>query len=101
MLYFENDTLLGGKVLDGNVGVRVVKTSSRSEGFGQLPNLSTSLNLTQEVRDRFDGDYFGFQSRGSYTDVLPSLNVRVRFTDSLQWRFAASKACLLYTSRCV
>ena len=92
MLYFENDTLLGGKVLDGNVGVRVVKTSSRSEGFGQLPNLSTSLNLTQEVRDRFDGDYFGFQSRGSYTDVLPSLNVRVRFTDSLQWRFAASKA---------
>ena len=92
MLFFENDSLLGGRVLDGNVGVRIVKTSSRSEGFGQIPNLSNNLNLTQEVRDQFDGSYFGFQSRGSYTDVLPSLNTRVRLTDTLQWRFAASKA---------
>lgn len=91
-LHFENDSLFGGRVLDGNIGVRIVKTTSRSEGFGQLPDLSARLNLTQDVRDRFDGSYFGFQSRGGHTDVLPSLNTRVRFTDQLQWRFAASKA---------
>jgi len=29
---------------------------------------------------------------GSYSDVLPSLNLRLKLTDDLQWRFAFSKA---------
>src|SRR5690606_10883566 len=36
--------------------------------------------------------YFEDKSSSSYTDVLPSLNMRVRFDHGLQWRFAASKA---------
>ncbi|MCR6663712.1 MAG: TonB-dependent receptor [Luteimonas sp.] len=92
VVYFENDDLLGGRRLDGNVGVRVVKTTTKANGFGQLPNLSGQSRLTQDVRDRFDGSYFGIDSNTSYTDVLPSLNLRLHLTDKLQWRFAASKA---------
>jgi len=92
VLYFENDDLLGGRTLDGNVGVRIVKTSTRANGFGQIPNLSGQTRLTPEVRERFDGSYFGINSATSYTDVLPSLNLRLHLTDKLQWRFAASKA---------
>ncbi len=92
VVYFENDDLLGGRRLDGNVGVRVVKTTTKASGFGQLPNLSGDARLTQELRDRFDGRYFALDSNTSYTDVLPSLNLRLHLTDKLQWRFAASRA---------
>ncbi|AKC87591.1 TonB-dependent receptor [Pseudoxanthomonas suwonensis] len=92
VLYFENDSLLGGRGVDGNVGVRIVQTSTQSDGYGQLPNLSGQLRLTEEVRERFDGSYFGIDSSGRYTDVLPSLNLRVHLNEQLQWRFAASKA---------
>ena len=92
VLYFENDDLLGGRRLDGNVGVRVVKTSTRANGFGQIPNLSGQTRLTPELRERFDGSYFDINSATSYTDVLPSLNLRLHLTDKLQWRVAASKA---------
>ncbi|MCA0392815.1 MAG: TonB-dependent receptor [Proteobacteria bacterium] len=92
VLYFENDRLFGGRTLDGNVGVRVVKTSTRNDGYGQLPNLSGQSRLTQALRERFDGSYFGINSASTYTDVLPSLNLRLHLTDKLQWRFAASKA---------
>lgn len=92
VLYFENESLFGGRRTDGNIGVRIVYTSTRSNGYSQLPDLSGQSRLTQEVRDRFDGSYFPISSSGNYTDVLPSLNVRVHVTDQLQWRFAASKA---------
>ena len=92
VLYFENDGVFGDKRLDGNVGVRVVKTSVRNDGYGQLPDLSGDTRLTPEIRQAFTGEYFNINSRSSYTDVLPSLNVRLHLTDRLQWRFAASKA---------
>ena len=91
VLYFENDDALGVPV-DGNIGVRLVKTSTRTEGYGQMPDLRNNGAVTQEVRDLFNGDYFANNYRGSYTDVLPSLNIRTRFTEKLQWRIAASKA---------
>ncbi|MFT4257698.1 MAG: TonB-dependent receptor [Pseudoxanthomonas sp.] len=91
-LYFENDDLLGGRTVDGNVGVRIVKTSTHGDGYGQYPDLSGYLTLTQELRDKYTGEYFAINSVDTYTDVLPSLNVRVKVTDKLQWRFAASKA---------
>jgi len=92
VVYFENDGLFGGKTLDGNVGVRVVKTSIRNDGYGQAPDLSGETRLTPEIREAFVGQYFDINSRSSYTDVLPSLNLRLHLTDKLQWRFAASKA---------
>jgi len=67
-----------GIPFDGNIGVRVVRTEVTSDGWrtaqaaeggGLLP-----VNVSQ-----------------TYTDVLPSLNLRWFLTDQLQWRFAASR----------
>ncbi len=93
MLYFENYDALGRPV-DGNFGVRVVKTSVKSIGGGLMPDMTTAYLETVDpaVREAFYGQSFESQSNSSYTDVLPSLNVRVRFDHGLQWRFAASKA---------
>ncbi|NJB91871.1 TonB-dependent receptor [Xanthomonas arboricola] len=89
-LYFGNDEAWGVPV-DGNIGIRVVQTKTQAEGFGQFQNLA-GLNVSPELQARYIGQYFENNSQGSYTNVLPSLNLRLRFTDSLQWRFAASKA---------
>ncbi|PPU41591.1 TonB-dependent receptor [Xanthomonas arboricola] len=89
-LYFGNDEAWGIPV-DGNVGIRVVQTKTQAEGFGQFQNLA-GLNVSPELQARYTGQYFENNSQGRYTNVLPSLNLRLRFTDSLQWRFAASKA---------
>ncbi|NYH48199.1 TonB-dependent receptor [Xanthomonas arboricola] len=89
-LYFGNDEAWGVPV-DGNIGIRVVQTKTQAEGFGQFQNLA-GLNVSPELQARYTGQYFENNSQGRYTNVLPSLNLRLRFTDSLQWRFAASKA---------
>lgn len=92
MVYFENQDALGVPV-DGNFGARVVKTSVRTTGGGQMPDLSSwTTGLTQDVLDKYNGDFFSTDTSSSYTDVLPSMNVRFRFTDQLQMRLAASKA---------
>ncbi|KOR40520.1 TonB-dependent receptor [Xanthomonas oryzae] len=90
-LYFGNDDALGVP-MDGNLGVRVVQTKTQAQGFGQFQDLSNIDNAPEELRSRYQGQYFPNNAQGSYTDVLPSLNLRLRFTDALQWRFAASKA---------
>jgi len=87
VLYFGNDKF------DGNVGVRVVKTSVSTVGGGQMPNMSNwSGVVTPEVLAVFSGQFFSTDARSVYTDVLPSLNLRARFDHGLQLRFAASKA---------
>src|SRR5690606_32015144 len=93
VLYFDNQDAFGVPV-DGNIGVRVVKTSVESVGGGLMPDM-TGASVSQvapEVREAFYGQYFEDKSRTTYNDVLPSLHVRVRFDHGLQWRFAASKA---------
>ena len=92
ILYFGNDAL--ANPVDGNLGVRVVKTSVKSSGGGLMPNMTGSYleDVLPEVREAYYGQAFTSQVNTSYTDVLPSLNVRVRFDHGLQWRFAASKA---------
>jgi len=90
-LYFGNDAL--ALPVDGNIGVRVVKTSVDTLGGGLMPNMSSWANVvTPEVLEKFAGQSFTTETNSSYTDVLPSLNLRVRFDHGLQWRFAASKA---------
>jgi TonB-dependent receptor len=94
ILYFENDERFGRPV-DGNIGVRVVKTSVSSVGGGSMPNMTSGYEgrIDPAVRAAFYGQ--AFQSAPistSYTDVLPSFNLRVRFDHGLQWRFAVSKA---------
>ncbi|GAB2501902.1 TonB-dependent receptor [Pseudoxanthomonas sangjuensis] len=87
VLYF------GGDKVDGNVGVRVVKTSVDTIGGGTMPNMESWAEVvTPEVLAKFAGQSFSTETKSSYTDVLPSLNLRVRFGEGWQWRFAASKA---------
>ncbi|WP_434213218.1 TonB-dependent receptor [[Pseudomonas] boreopolis] len=90
-LYFGNDAL--NVPVDGNIGVRVVKTSVSTTGGGQMPDMQSWADVvTPEVLQKFAGQIFSTDARSSYTDVLPSLNLRARFDHGLQWRFAASKA---------
>ena len=71
--------------IDGNVGVRVVRTENSADGYLVYPN---------QVRAPFlgAGESEPLAAENSYTDVLPSLNVRWEVSDDLLVRFAASQA---------
>ena len=72
-------------MLDGNVGVRVVRTENAASGYLTFPNLSYAPYLGA-------GEFEPITAKNSYTDVLPSVNVRWEPVDDLIVRFAASKA---------
>lgn len=90
VLYFGNDTALGIPV-DGNIGVRLVRTDVEANGYGLYPDLTTS-GVDAGLKAIYNGTYFPLAGRGHYKNALPSFNLRFKFTDSLQWRLAASKA---------
>ena len=67
----------GEMPVDGNIGVRVVRTEVESVGVvNDLAN---------------PGSFLPLDVSRSYTNVLPSLNLRWLLTDQLQWRVAMSK----------
>jgi iron complex outermembrane receptor protein len=75
--------------IDGNVGLRVVRTQVGSEGFvGTTPILN--YGLPGETSGATV--YSAVENSTSYTKALPSLNLRIHLTDDLQLRLAASKA---------
>ncbi|MBO9859091.1 TonB-dependent receptor [Xanthomonas sp. A1809] len=63
---------------DGNIGVRVVRTEVGSQGV-------------RTGTDAEGGGLIPVDAQQTYTDVLPSLNLRWMLSDLLQWRFAASR----------
>ena len=69
----------GSVRVDGNVGVRVVKTDLSVNGNKCVRNAAGICVVTPTAVNN------------NYTSVLPSANVRFRFTDQLQLRLAASK----------
>lgn len=71
--------------LDGNIGVRAVRTENSAHGFVVYPNVSYAPYLGA-------GESEPITASNSYTDVLPSLNIRWEAADNLILRFAASKA---------
>ena len=79
--------------IDGNIGVRVVQTRSQATGSfvgASTPAVDPSVpagTVPIFVSTTTEGTY-----QNNYTDVLPSLNLRMKFTDTLQARFAAAKA---------
>ena len=81
MLSFGDDEAL----FDGNVGVRVVRTENEADGFLVYPDLAFAPYLGA-------GESVPITASNSYTDVLPSLNLRWEFAPNLIGRFAASKA---------
>ncbi|WP_198147345.1 TonB-dependent receptor [Gilvimarinus polysaccharolyticus] len=78
--------------IDGNIGVRVVRTENVASGMLRYPEtivlgadgVTESQPWYQESED--------ISAENSYTNVLPSLNLRVTLSDELFLRFAASKA---------
>ncbi|HWU15658.1 MAG TPA: TonB-dependent receptor [Caulobacter sp.] len=105
LLRFGHDETPLGR-MDGNVGVRVVKTEV--DGGDQIikvaalqgtpgacaavtPAIScTAFNNAYAFTQ--GGSIAGGSSSNSYTDVLPSANVRFFLKDDLQFRLAAAKA---------
>jgi len=78
--------------IDGNVGTRVIRTNLNVNGtratFTQRPGTGTSPT-NPPVFDQTG--YAPVEIDSQYISVLPSANVRVRFTDTLQLRLAAAK----------
>ncbi len=73
--------------IDGNVGVRVVQTDGTAHGTLIIERwaLPSGAEIAPRSTEPFD-------AQNSYTHVLPSLNMRLKATDDLFFRFAASKA---------
>lgn len=90
LLRFAGD--VGSLPLDGNIGVRYVKTETAASGFAQQPDWTSYTLLPPNVAALGTGQSVEVTQEGSYSDVLPSLNLRLKLTPDLQWRFAFSKA---------
>ena len=90
LLRFAGD--VGALPLDGNIGVRYVRTETAASGYAQQPDWTSYGLLAPDVAALGTGASVAVTQEGSYSDVLPSLNVRLKITPDLQWRFAFSKA---------
>ncbi|EQB12873.1 TonB-denpendent receptor [Sphingobium lactosutens DS20] len=74
--------------VDGNVGVRVVRTNLDVSGYYQQTPIIIGDDGTETTGPTVFNPIAVSQS---YTSVLPSLNLRVHLADDLQLRFAAAK----------
>jgi TonB-dependent receptor len=95
LLRFGGD--VGSLPLDGNIGVRAVRTDYEASGHVQQPDWTEKPLLNNNGDPNFvanygSGDWLPNDYEDSYTNVLPSLNVRLKLTPELQLRLAASKA---------
>ncbi|WP_294255590.1 TonB-dependent receptor [uncultured Sphingomonas sp.] len=77
------DTQLGGMTLRGNLGVRYEHTKQKVQGNITAPRTDGYTEVQRKV-----GDYAIEQS---YDNVLPSLNLVLEPTRTVQVRFAAAK----------
>src|SRR3546814_6098558 len=74
---------MGGQGWDANVGVRVIRTEQTASG--------NILGGPAPTNESPFGDYTPLTVKSAYTDVLPSVNLRVNVTDDLVARFAAGR----------
>jgi TonB-dependent receptor len=89
---------ISGHTLDGNFGVRVVKTEADGESNIYMAAPTTAQPCTSNctvynnVFTFANGGFLqSYAGNNEYTNTLPSLNVRLKWSDQLQFRFAASK----------
>jgi TonB-dependent receptor len=75
--------------VDGNVGVRVVRTKEMADGYTLLSATQVASGLTGVPIFAAMTDKVTLQN--TYTNVLPTLNLRMKASDQLQFRFAASQ----------
>jgi TonB-dependent receptor len=76
--------------LDGNVGVRVVRTENTGTGLLTF----SGANLINDPGDSAfaNGASIEGSDENTYTDVLPSLNLRYKLQDDLFLRFAVGRS---------
>jgi len=80
---------------DGNIGVRVVRTLDTADGFVTMSPYAIPQNLPT---GHSAGEYVSFpgfsnavSAKNDYTNVLPSLNLRLHWAEHLQSRLAVSE----------
>ena len=81
--------------VDGNVGLRVVNTKYDTTGYTSLNYTATDIGAGTVVGGPipvFTNFQTPIEIRNSYTDVLPTLNLKYKFRDNMQLRFAYAKA---------
>ncbi len=84
-----------GLPLDGNVGIRVVHTGNQANGYetlNVLPVPAGAVNAPNVTVPTITPFAKPLEFSNSFTDVLPSLNLRFKAAPDLQFRFAISKA---------
>ncbi|MBW8897267.1 MAG: TonB-dependent receptor [Massilia sp.] len=84
--------------IDGNIGLRYVKTTDVGSGYVAFtpPSLSLPTDGTpvsgQENLINIAAFAQRMQAENSYHNWLPSLNLRMKYNDQLQFRFALSRS---------
>jgi TonB-dependent receptor len=85
---------LGGLPWDGNLGVRVVRTLDTADGFVTMPAFGIK-DVPSKANPAGYSFFPGFSTpvsaKNDYTDVLPSLNLRLHWAEHLQSRLAVSE----------
>jgi TonB-dependent receptor len=74
--------------VDGNVGLRLVHTKGTAQGYMTFQPMSGNLPAGVPVMTPFSQAQ---EASNSYTNVLPSLNLKMNGTDKLQFRFAYAR----------
>ena len=84
--------------IDGNIGVRYVRTNGSGSGYvsytqPSTPSVADGAVVTGRENLINIASFAEAQSyKNSYDNWLPSLNLRLKATDQLQFRFAVAKA---------
>jgi TonB-dependent receptor len=96
LLRFGHDVSLWGdqREIDGNIGLRVVKTETQGQGTQIFPvnNGSSSINLPAGDKAFGNGASSPIKGGRDYVSLLPSLNVRLKLTPEMFIRFATAKS---------
>ncbi len=94
----------GDRTIDGNIGVRVVRTDTVANGFMSISPPTTpaggttcSSTPTSWCTDlasfaAISAGTYPVDGSRTYSTALPSLNVRFKYNDQWQFRFAAAQA---------
>ncbi|MFG6468443.1 TonB-dependent receptor [Roseateles sp. BYS87W] len=82
--------------VDGNVGLRVVRTDMKAAGYtvfkSNAPTLQPGQTLGGVAIPSVTSFSKAIDAGQTYTNVLPSLNLRLKASDQLQFRLAAAQA---------
>ncbi|MBL8277426.1 MAG: TonB-dependent receptor [Pelomonas sp.] len=82
--------------VDGNIGLRVVRTDMKANGYTVFTNNAPTLQAGQSLGGVAIPSVTAFSkaqdASQTYTNVLPSLNLRMKASDQLQFRAAVARA---------